>query len=51
MYVRRVTESFDASDSPAKPHDYAGLRAELAALVDDFSPLITELWPSLQDHK
>jgi hypothetical protein len=27
------------------------LRAELATLVDDFSPLINELWPRLEDHK
>jgi hypothetical protein len=27
--------------------DYAGLRAELAMLVDDFSPVIDELWPRL----
>ena len=29
----------------------AGLRAELATLVNDFSPLINELWPRLEDHK
>ena len=46
-----MTESSDTSDTPAKPQDYAGLRAELAALVDDFSPLINELWPRLEDHK
>ena len=39
------------SDIPAKPQDYAGLRAELAALADDFTPVITELWPRLEDHK
>jgi hypothetical protein len=27
------------------------LRAELATLVNDFSPVINELWPRLQDHK
>jgi hypothetical protein len=27
------------------------LRAELATLVNDFSPLINELWPRLEDHK
>jgi hypothetical protein len=27
------------------------LRAELAALADDFTPVITELWPRLEDHK
>ena len=47
----RVTESSDTSDRPAKPQDYAGLRAELATLVNDFSPLINELWPRLEDHK
>jgi hypothetical protein len=43
-----MTESSDTSDSPAKRHDYAGLRAELATLVDEFSPLINELWPRLK---
>jgi hypothetical protein len=35
-----MTESSDASDTPAKPQDYAGLRTELATLVNDFAPLI-----------
>ena len=26
------------------------MRAELAALVNDFTPLINELWPRLEDH-
>ena len=30
-----MTESSDASDTPAKPQDYAGLRTELATLVND----------------
>jgi hypothetical protein len=47
----RMTESADTSDIPAKPQDYAGLRAELNALADDFTPVITELWPRLEDHK
>jgi hypothetical protein len=46
-----VTESSDTSNTPAKPHDYASLRAELAELVDDFTPIINELWPRLEDHK
>jgi hypothetical protein len=46
-----VTESSDTSDMPAKPHDYEGLRAELAVLVNDFTPVINELWPRLEDHK
>jgi hypothetical protein len=46
-----MTESSDTSDTPAKPQDYAGLRAELAALVNDFRPLINELWPRVEDHK
>ena len=46
-----MTESSDTSDSAGKPQDYAGLRAELAALADDFTPVITELWPRLEDHK
>ena len=47
----RVTESSDTSDTPAQPQDYASLRAELGTLVGDFSPLINELWPRLEDHK
>jgi hypothetical protein len=46
-----MTESSDTSDTPAKPQDYAGLRTELATLVDDFTPVINELWPRLEDHK
>ncbi|VBA59028.1 hypothetical protein [Mycobacterium attenuatum] len=46
-----MTESADTSDIPAKPQNYAGLRAELTALADDFTPVITELWPRLEDHK
>jgi hypothetical protein len=46
-----MTESSDTSDMTANPHDYAGLRAELAALYRDFAPLINELWPRLEDHK
>jgi hypothetical protein len=38
-------------DTPAKPQDYAGLRAELATLVDDFTRVINDLWPRLEDHK
>jgi hypothetical protein len=41
----------ESSDSTAKPQDYAGLRAELATLVNDFLPFINELWPRLEDHK
>ena len=46
-----MTESSNASDTPAKPQDYAGLRTELATLVNDFAPLINELWPRLEGHK
>lgn len=46
-----MTESSDTSDTPAKPQDYASLRAELAKLVNDFTPVVTELWPRLEDHK
>ena len=46
-----MTESSDTSDTPAKPQDYADLRAELATLVNDFTVLINELWPRLEDHK
>ena len=42
-----MTEPSDTSDTPDKPHDYAGLRAELVTLVNDFSPLINELWARL----
>jgi hypothetical protein len=47
----RMTESSETADTPAKPQDYAGLRAELATLANDFLPLINELWPRLEDHK
>lgn len=40
----------DTSDTPARPQDYAALRAELAELTNDFTPVITELWPRLEDH-
>jgi hypothetical protein len=46
-----MAESSATSDTPAKPQDYAGLRTELAALVNDFTPVINELWPRLEDHK
>jgi hypothetical protein len=46
-----MNEPSDTSDTPARPQDYAGLRAELAELTDDFTPVITELWPRLKDHK
>jgi hypothetical protein len=46
-----MTESSDISDSADKPQDYAGLRAELTALADDFTPVITEQWPRLENHK
>jgi hypothetical protein len=46
-----MTESSDTSDTPAKPQDYAGLRAELAQLAADFTPAINEIWPRLEDHK
>lgn len=46
-----MTESSYASNTPAKPQDYAGLRTELATLVNDFAPLINELWPRLEDDK
>ncbi|WP_255506888.1 hypothetical protein [Mycobacterium sp. AZCC_0083] len=47
----RVNELSGMSDTPAGPQDYAGLRAELAELASDFTPVITELWPRLEDHK
>jgi hypothetical protein len=45
-----MTESSDTSDTPTKPQDYTGLRAELTTLVEEFTPVITELWPRLEDH-
>jgi hypothetical protein len=47
----RMNEPSDMSDTPARPQDYAGLRAELAELASDFTPVITDLWPRLEDHK
>jgi hypothetical protein len=47
----RVTESSDTSETPAKPQDYVGLRTELATLVDDFTLVINERWPRLEDHE
>jgi hypothetical protein len=47
----RMNEPSDMSDALARPQDYAGLRAELADLASDFTPVITELWPRLEDHK
>ena len=46
-----MTESSDTSDTPDKPQNYAGLRAELATLVDDFSPPHQRAWPRLEEHK
>jgi hypothetical protein len=46
-----VNESSDTRDKPGKPDDYAVLRAELAQLVDEFEPVLTDLLPLLQDHK
>jgi hypothetical protein len=39
------------SDTSARPQDYAGLRAELTEFASDFTPVVTELWPRLEDHK
>jgi hypothetical protein len=36
-----MTESSDTSDTPAKPQDYAGLRAKLATLVTISHPSST----------
>jgi hypothetical protein len=46
-----MNEPSDTSDTPARPQDYAGLRAELCKLTNDFTPVINELWPRLEDHK
>ena len=46
-----MNEPSDRPDASARPQDYAGLRAELAELVNDFLPVADELWPRLQDHK
>ena len=47
----RMNEPSDISDTPARPQDYVGLRAELAELTNDFVPVINELRPRLEDHK
>jgi hypothetical protein len=41
----------EPSHTSARPQDYAGLRAELTELAGDFTPVITELWPRVEDHK
>jgi hypothetical protein len=46
-----VNESSDTRDKPGKPEDYAVLRAELAELVDEFTPVAGDVWPHLEDHK
>src|SRR5271154_6872393 len=46
-----MNEPSDRSDTPARPQDYAGLRAELTELTNDFTPVINKLWPRLEDHK
>jgi hypothetical protein len=43
-----MTESSDMSDMPTKPQDFVSLRAELTALVSDFTPVIAEFWPRLE---
>jgi len=39
------------ADRPARPQDFARLRAGLAQLASDFTLMITELWPRLEDRK
>jgi hypothetical protein len=46
-----LTEPSDTSDTPRKPQDFAGLRAELDDLANEFTPVIGKLWPRLEDHK
>ena len=46
-----MNEPSDTSDASARPQGYAGLRGELTELASDFAPVITELWPRLEDHK
>jgi hypothetical protein len=46
-----VGDSFGNRHEPIKPEDYAGLHAELAALTEQFVPLVDELWPRLEDHR
>jgi hypothetical protein len=48
---RRPARGRSQAKNVSGTQDYAGLRAELATLVDDFSPVINELWPRLEDHK
>jgi hypothetical protein len=46
-----MNETSDVLVEPGKPEDYGGLCVELAQLVDEFEPLLSDLWPRLQDHK
>jgi hypothetical protein len=46
-----MNETSDVPVESGKPDDYAGLRAELAQLVDEFEPVLTGIWPRLEDHK
>lgn len=46
-----MTEPLRHLGCPRQTTGLRGLRAEVAALADDFTPVITELWPRLEDHK
>jgi hypothetical protein len=46
-----MNEPSDMSDTPARAQEYVALRAELAELTSHFTPVMTELWPRLEDHK
>ena len=46
-----MTESSDAWIRPPNRRTTPVWRTELATLVNDFAPLINELWPHLEGHK
>jgi hypothetical protein len=46
-----MQERSETTNTSDRPQDYASLRAELTELADDFTPVITELWPRLEDPK
>jgi hypothetical protein len=45
-----MTESSDASDTPAKPQDYAGFAHRISHARQRFRTLINEPWPRLEGH-
>jgi hypothetical protein len=41
----------DMPDPSVRPLDYAGLRAEVDSLAEDFIPVIGKFWPRVDDCK